>query len=562
MAVFRRRSAIAVLVSLILSGVSGTAVAAISVSAKPSKPSITVISAKGRSEKIDLTVTFNLASTHRASPILSTQVKVGTLSCTVVGRAKSCKLKNLKSQRYKVSARAKNKNGWSSWSASVSFSAQDGSVWRRNPTVPGGVSTTIPGGVSTTGLKFNLKNAVGLTLKSAVAGASVRKSATGSNLQVVDAAGNTTDAVTSGAASISRFLIAPNDKLYVLFNAKTVVGTASCLLAEVDKTTGNPTCIESEIRSVVWESELNGSSPIQFSATGAIYYMGYDGVAPNDSNVLRRYSDGQTTSLVTSNILLSKFLVLDTGDVLLEGSTKGTGATWLRKVSAAGQLSTVLAPFSSYLMLGTADGNVILHSYFGGAWGYKRYITNESRVESDYWITPQAGGSPASRFNQVDICVDGQSVKNNAFCTGAGHTKLVIRTSTQKVLLLQTYNGKNTSLTQIYPTLAEVTSEVVTIGIAQRVLDYIIMSGTNSNGQNITTLYNISANTEQNLIPASNEIEVYHLNYVASSNKIMFDGLRFSDNKYVLGQVDLNSGLVTASQTGSSKLVDFQTFAS
>jgi hypothetical protein len=118
------------------------------------------------------------------------------------------------------------------------------------------------------------------------------------------------------------------------------------------------------------------------------------------------------------------------------------------------------------------------------------------------------------------------------------------------------------SLTQVYPTLAEVTSEVATIGIAQRVLDYIIMSGTNSNGQNITTLYNISTNTEQNLIPASNEIEVYHLNYVASSNKIMFDGLRFSDNKYVLGQVDLNTGLVTASQTGSSKLVDFQTFAS
>ena len=560
MTVLRRRSSIAVLVSLVLSGVSGTVVDATSVSAKPSKPSITVISAKVRSGKIDVAVTFNLASTHRASPILSTQVKVGTLSCTVVGRAKSCKLKNMKSQRYKVSARAKNKNGWGPWSPAVSFSAQDGRVWRREPTVPGGVSTTIPGGVSTTGLKFNLKNAVGLTLKSAVARASVRTSATGSNLQVVDAAGNTTDAVTSGAASISRFLIAPNDKLYVLFNSKTLVGTTSCLLAEVDKTSGLPNCIESEIRSVVWESELNGSSPIQFSATGAIYYMGYDGVAPNDSSVLRRYADGQTTSLVTNNITLSKFLVLDTGDVLLEGSTKGTGATWLRKVSAAGQLSTILTPFSSFLMLGTADGNVILHSYFGNTWGYKRYIADESRIESDFWIAPQ-GGVLSTRFNSVDICPV-MPVRNNAFCTGAGHTKLVIRTSTQKVLLLQTYNGMKSSLTQVYPTLAEVTSEVATIGIAQRVLDYVIMSGSNSNGQNITTLYNISTNTEQNLIPASNEIEVYHLNYVASSNKIMFDGLRFSDNKYVLGQVDLNSGLVTASQTGSSKLVDFQTFAS
>jgi hypothetical protein len=213
-------------------------------------------------------------------------------------------------------------------------------------------------------------------------------------------------------------------------------------------------------------------------------------------------------------------------------------------------------------MLGTSDGNVILHSYFTNSWGYKRYITNESRIESDYWIIPQAGGSPVSRFNLTDICLDGQSVKNNAFCSGAGHTKLVIRTSTQKVLLLQTYNGKNSSLTQVYPTLAEMTLGVTNVGIAQSVLDYVIMSGTNSNGQNITTLYNTSTNTEQNLVPASNEIEMYHLNYVASSNKIMFDGLRFSDNKYVIGQIDLNTGQVNSSQTGSSKLVDFQTFGS
>jgi hypothetical protein len=42
----------------------------------------------------------------------------------------------------------------------------------------------------------------------------------------------------------------------------------------------------------------------------------------------------------------------------------------------------------------------------------------------------------------------------------------------------------------------------------------------------------------------------------------MFDGLRFADNKYVIGQVDLSTGAVVASQTGSDKLVDFQTFAS
>jgi hypothetical protein len=106
------------------------------------------------------------------------------------------------------------------------------------------------------------------------------------------------------------------------------------------------------------------------------------------------------------------------------------------------------------------------------------------------------------------------------------------------------------------------TSEVKSVGVAQSVLDYIILSGTNGSSKNVTTLYNSSTDTEQVLIPATTEIEVYHLNYVASTNKIMFDGLRFSDNKYVIGQVDLNTRTVTASQTGSSKLLDFQTFGS
>jgi hypothetical protein len=546
-------------------GAEVPSVDALSASSKPSAPTVSVVSVTSGSKKgrVNVTVTFVLARSNAKSPLILTQVMVGKGTCTSVKKSSKCTVKNIASGKtYKVQSRSKNRNGFGRWSSAVAVKAVLGSKWQRSES-SGNPSVSNPSnGVLATSLRFNLKNAVGLTLANSVSSSSLRKFSVGSNLKTIDAKGASTDAVTSGSASISRFLIAPNDKLYVLFRTKTAVGTTSCLLAEVDKTTGIPICIESEISSISWESELNGFSPIQFSASGAIYYLGQDGVAPNDSSVLRRYSEGRTTSLVTSNVLLSKFLVLGTGDVLLEGSTKGTGASWLRKVSPTGQLSTILAPFSSYLMLGTSDGNVILHSYFSNFWGYKRYISNESRIESDFWIASQAGGSPVSRFNLTDVCLDGQSVKNNAFCSGAGHTKLAIRTSTQKVLLLQTYNGKNSSLTQVYPTLAEMTSEVTNVGIAQSVLDYVIMSGTNSNGQNITTLYNTSTNTEQNLVPASNEIEMYHLNYVASSNKIMFDGLRFSDNKYVIGQIDLNSGTVTASQTGSSKLLDFQTFGS
>lgn len=209
----------------------------------------------------------------------------------------------------------------------MGFLATDGRTWRRNSTtVPGGASTTVPGGASTTGLKFDLKNAMGLTLKSPVSSTSVRKQGTGSNLQTVDSAGNTTDAVTSGSASISRFLIAPNDKLYVVFSKSTSIGPGGadpCILAEVARDTGVPVCIESDVNFrfiAAGQSKNKFSSGVtgfrnlvndfQFDSDGAIYYMGipgtqaefprlscctsYEGEA---ASVVRRFKNGRLTDL-------------------------------------------------------------------------------------------------------------------------------------------------------------------------------------------------------------------------------------------------------------------------
>ena len=113
---------------------------------------------------------------------------------------------------------------------------------------------------------------------------------------------------------------------------------------------------------------------------------------------------------------------------------------------------------------------------------------------------------------------------------------------------------------QYYPTFLAPTTLVKKISVSQGVMNNIILAGLDADGKNILTLFDTSNDSETLLIGPDNEIEIYHLNYVASSNKIMFDGLRFSDNKYVIGQYDLNTMTFSASQTGSSKLVDFQTF--
>ena len=556
----------------------GSHASAYSLEAKPSKPSISsIVAVKSKSAgKVDVTVVFTRAITNKKSPLLLTEVKVGNSLCVALKTATRCKVKNVPTNRkLTVTARTKNRNGFGARSASVSFLPNAGNRWQRSismpvTTIPGSVTTvpglvtTVPGLVTTTpsatGLKFNLKSAVGLTLKSTVSSASVRKRATGSNLQTVDATGNTSDAVASGTASIKNFLIAPNDKLYVVFNSQTLIGSVSCLLAEVTKSTGEPTCIDSNLSSISWQDSTSFEfDPIQFDDSGSIFYVGTDSTG---KSALRRYKDGVATSLVTDNVDYLRFLVLADGSVIIGGVTVSSGTAWTRVVAASGSLrSLVSGDYPKFLSL-FPDGNVYL-GYWGQDGltniGVKRYLTGTSAMDPTYWISGDLGGVMRPTFHRVGPYGNPPETIQALEPFYGTRVRSLVSTSNGQVYAI---TGTVPSLVQYFPNVAKPSTAVTSVGVMQRVLTYLILSGSNSGGQNITTLYNASTNSEQILIPASNEIEIYHLNYVASTNRIMFDGLRFSDNKYVIGQVDLNTGAVTASQTGSSKLLDFQTFGS
>jgi hypothetical protein len=545
---------------------------ALSVTSKPSAPVVSVVSVANGSKKgkVNVTVSFALASTNAKAPLILTQVKVGTGSCTAVKKSSKCTVRNVVSGKtYKVQSRSKNRNGFGRWSSAVAVKAVLGNKWQRNnssdnpatSTPASGVSTTVPGGVSTIGLKFNLKNAVGLIMKSSVSAASIRKSAVGSNLQAVDTAGNTTDAVTSGSASISRFLIAPNDKLYVLFNTKTAVGTVSCLLAEVDKTTGEPICIESDMQSISWDF-LTGKStnpPIQFDSNGAIYYAGTPSRGGNFE--LKKFAKGQSTSLINENMRLFDMLVLPDSSILISGETTSSGTRWIRKISPSGSLSNI-ASDQAYFMRRFPDGNIYFALY-GQGLGIKRYLTEGSSVDSRAWMASVRNGAVNPHNDTDSLCYPSWS-DQDGFCVGnfGIYIKEIVNTVSGSAYAVAGSGGSQGTLVRYFPTLTRASTQVKRVVVMQRVIDYLILTGLDANGQNITTLYNTATDTEQTLISSTNEIEMYHLNYVASSNKIMFDGLRFSDNKYVIGQIDLNTATVTASQTGSSKLLDFQTFGS
>lgn len=430
-------------------------------------------------------------------------------------------------------------------------------------------------------LVFNLSNANGLALGSLSASsfevpqlAGFTSNASRSNMRKVNSSGNLEEVVTSGRAAISNFLIAPNEKVYVIFSDKTNLEDPSqksspntCLLAEVDKLTGVPKCIDSDVSSIKWlDSRANKS--IQFDATGAIFYLA---IGPEGNTVLRKHDAGATNDLINDNISVEDFLVLQDGSVILYGRTNSSGQRWLRKKGVDGSLKTIRNINSCnngvlFIRI-LPDNNIYIGIDDCSPGGIYRMSQNANTLEAQPWMgyskiynsqnqTMEDLPAPLA-FDCAWPYTDSTLGPLLGTANGCGAlAKYAHRTPDGKVFFIRYTN----QLFRYFPTVSKPATIVDQISIARGVLGSIILSGLNSNGENILSLFNTTDNSEVELLGPEREIEIYRLNYVAAENKVMFDGLRFSDGKYVIGQVDLSTLGVITVQAGSKKLEDFQTF--
>ena len=170
--------------------------------------------------------------------------------------------------------------------------------------------------------------------------------------------------MTSGSADVRQFFIAPDDKVYVVFTQPINLSDPTkwdgpkCLLAEVDRATGVPSCVDGTLSMINW-SYPGDNPPIQFDAAGAVYYSGR---TMTGGTVLRKYLNGISTDLVSDNIQLQHFLVLPNGDVLLSGSST---SSWLRRLTASGSLQTLLGSQVNFLHI-FPDHNVYMGVKMGG----------------------------------------------------------------------------------------------------------------------------------------------------------------------------------------------------
>jgi hypothetical protein len=313
-------------------------------------------------------------------------------------------------------------------------------------------------------------------------------------------------------------------------------------LAVVDVSTGAPTCVDSTLDSVNWSLNANwGNSPIQLDASGAVYYAGQVG----STSVLRKAKNSAVTDLINDNVGLKDFIVLSEGVVIVSGSTTSSGVNWLRRISVAGGLKN-LAITNVQSLWKFADGKVYAGAFLDSMYGIKRYSADLDALEDKYWISGNVNGVSRDAY----FSITGKDSISD--CTGENYSKNLSLCGSYGAIVAPVFNilGQKTfgvarginprQLWQFYPTVEKTNvTAISSVTLAQQVITTMILSGTSSTGSNILSLYDTSSKQETVVMDGSNEVEIYSMSYSQKKNAIMFSGLRFSDNKYVVGEVSL-----------------------
>jgi hypothetical protein len=357
----------------------------------------------------------------------------------------------------------------------------------------------------------------------------------GSRLLAVSSSGELTDALITGNAIIEEFFVAPNGRTFVLFANKVslTVGGPMCLLAELTLETGVPRCVDPSLDRIKWNFssiEKIHNQPLQFDAAGNLYFVGYT----TDGNFLRRVSSDSVTDVLNGNIEVFDFVAMSDGDVLVSGQTTSSRVSWIRRYPATGGLVNLSVGESWSSLSRFVDGNV----YLGKQEFVQRYLASSKNFEEKRWLSKERGqGALNTYFDGTLWCDDKGASYSRTLCdAGLGTWERPFGVLDQKNYVVL-YSPR--ILMQYYPIVERANSVVTDVTNSLAVTTNIVLAGTNSAKKQVMTIYNTSSKQETIVLDGTNEIEIYSMSYVPRTNSVMFSGLRFSDNKFVIGEVSL-----------------------
>jgi len=564
---------------LVPSSFMSTNVHAAKITAPAAPTFVLVKSQEVKAKTHHITVMLEKPVKTGGSKITSMTVQILGKKCTIRGNARSCTIRNLTVARNsapRIFATAANKKG-ASKRAWINYSPS-GRIWLAAGYTPQGQrfpsavtkvqNSRVLTGNSTKWKKFQAIN------RSSVSSASASKqavptvgnptvifnitgtvgialpenasSAPQSGMFAVRTDGTTVDSLMAGSlvASVRDFYSAPNGRFYVAFTSRTALeqGGPLCALGEVNSSTGVTTCVDTSIENVALTLMNSDSAPIQFDAQGSIYYTG----RANSKFVLRKSVNGTVSNIINDNMTLGAFIVLPDGSVVMRGATTSPFTQWLRKLSPTGELANLVNQGSQVTFLSKfPDGNV----YFGVSSdgvsndSIRRYLTSSQSVDPMDWLNRASWTGTTARY-VLPQCNQAKGSSSNtsylsAVCMMPSSIYKIYTTTDARVFGLVAMGSATNELISLYPTPEVVNTVLKKISVVYQVGTKLVLAGTNAAGTNMLTVYEPSTYQETIIVDQSNETEVYSIAYVAQTGKILFNGLRFSNNSLVVGEVDL-----------------------
>lgn len=407
-------------------------------------------------------------------------------------------------------------------------------------------------------LKFNLANAAGVAVPDGTGrsrAGSVSVAPDGASLLAIAPTGQMTNALTSGeipdGVYISATFPGPEKKMAVAYGGVPTMGSREpwCTLGLVDRKTGDQTCLElSRGGFAVQPSRVSigGYPGVQFDAQGRVYYEAIESASGTSKYIIRRHDGSAATDLIGyGGVYLNGWIVASDGTVVVSGNTYSSDQAWTRAIAPNGAIQS-LPEGETPIPAQFPDGNVYLLSKGGGV---RRYLVDQRQMESGFWIADSRHFTGEILWDSNEYC----TTAANVYCAfGGSGVNRIVTTRSQEVWGI----SSGTAL-RLYPSPA-IADLGIKPGVMTAVGNRIAVGGTDSTGNQITVLYNPANGVKKTLLGPPSRVEVFSLNYTASSGLIMFDGVRYSDGRYVVGAIDPSTGDV--SMDAAAKMSQVITF--
>lgn len=383
-------------------------------------------------------------------------------------------------------------------------------------------------------------------------------SAAKSNIFALNANGEMQQAIVNGYPEATMARVSPDGSLYIAFQNRInlldvswdpgVPGTANgCSLIRIPNGSSTPSCVD----TLIYNLRTDFSDAIQFTSNGTMAYLAETDRGP----IVRKRATNGTISNVTSaagGSYVEKFRLLENGQVLVGGNTESNGLQWVKLYKTNGISSTLIPSFPRYIEK-FPDGKVYVGAE--GENGVRVYNPVSQVLESTHYMASDLEPNPPpATFYTSTMC----RAEVPGMCDGGSNASRFSTTTDQRVFAI-TGGSDERAIIQYYPSTSIQridVSDVISIPTLMVAAgNKLVVAGVTAASKNV--LYLVDPTTGQKTVirSAATDFETYHVKYRASTNELLYDGLK-SNNTFVLVKRNLSTNVESEQVVGSIRLLD------